>query len=199
MIIDLSLILVMGVLYAVGVYLVLARTLTRVLLGLMLISNATNLLIVHAGGPALLPTFYEKDIPADQYTDPLPQALTLTAIVIGAAMVAFVLGMIYRGWVLARADEIQDDDEDLRVATSDHFDTEEDTPIEDDESEFEGDEESRKLQEDKIAEEQAQLQTQQEKLHQVQSYTDKPDEMIDLAYKEHHLAEKESAAPGKES
>lgn len=199
MIIDLSLILVMGVLYAVGVYLVLARTLTRVLLGLMLISNATNLLIVHAGGPALLPTFYEKDIPADQYTDPLPQALTLTAIVIGAAMVAFVLGMIYRGWVLARADEIQDDDEDLRVASSDHFDTEEDTPIDDDESEFEGDEESRKLQEDKIAEEQAQLQTQQEKLHQVQSYTDKPDEMIELAYKEHRLAEKESATPGKES
>ena len=199
MIIDLSLILVMGVLYAVGVYLVLARTLTRVLFGLMLISNATNLLIVHAGGPALLPTFYEKDIPADQYTDPLPQALTLTAIVIGAAMVAFVLGMIYRGWVLARADEIQDDDEDLRVATSDHFDTEEDTPIDDDESEFEGDEESRKLQEDKIAEEQAQLQTQQEKLHQVQSYTDKPDEMIDLAYKEHNLAEKESATRGKEN
>lgn len=199
MIIDLSLILVMGVLYAVGVYLVLARTLTRVLLGLMLISNATNLLIVHAGGPALLPTFYEKDIPADQYTDPLPQALTLTAIVIGAAMVAFVLGMIYRGWVLARADEIQDDDEDLRVATSDHFDTEEDTPIDDDESEFEGDEESRKLQEEELQDEQAHLHAGQEKLRRAQTSTDNPDELINLAYKEHHLAEKESAAPGKES
>lgn len=143
MIIDLSLILVMGVLYAVGVYLVLARSLTRVLLGLMLISNATNLLILHAGGPADLPVFYEKGIDAQDYSDPLPQALILTAIVIGFAMVAFILGMIYRAWVLSKADEITDDDEDIRVASADAFDAEDDALPDADESEFDGDEQTR--------------------------------------------------------
>ncbi|MBM7051664.1 MULTISPECIES: Na(+)/H(+) antiporter subunit C [unclassified Rothia (in: high G+C Gram-positive bacteria)] len=143
MIIDLSLILVMGVFYAVGVYLVLARSLTRVLLGLMLISNATNLLIFHAAGPAGLPVFYEKDIDPSEYSDPLPQALVLTAIVIGFAMVAFILGMIYRGWVLSRADEIQDDDEDIRVASADRFDAEEDALADVEESEFDADEQTR--------------------------------------------------------
>lgn len=150
MIIDLSLILVMGVLYAVGVYLVLARSLTRVLLGLMLISNATNLLILHAGGPAGLPAFYEKDIAPEEYSDPLPQALILTAIVIGFAMVAFILGMIYRAWVLSKADEITDDDEDIRVASADSFDAEEDAIADADESEFDADEQTRLQQQEEM-------------------------------------------------
>lgn len=63
MIIDLSLILVMGVLYAVGVYLILDRSMTRVLLGLMLMTNATNILILHAGGPAGLAPSTAKTLP----------------------------------------------------------------------------------------------------------------------------------------
>lgn len=143
MIIDLSLILVMGVLYAVGVYLLLARSLTRVLLGIMLIANATNLLILHAAGPAGKPVFYDKSIAPEEYSDPLPQALILTAIVIGLATVAFILGIIYRSWVLDRADEITDDIEDLRVAETNPYDREEDTPADVEESEFDGDEETR--------------------------------------------------------
>lgn len=146
MIIDLSLILVMGVFYAVGVYLILDRSLTRVLLGLMLLTNATNILILHAGGPAGLAPFYQKDIAPEDYSDPLPQALVLTSIVISFAVTAFVLGMIYRGWVLSRDDEILDDAEDQRIAVKDSYDKEEDTAAFIEESEFEADEETRQQQ-----------------------------------------------------
>lgn len=146
MIIDLSLILVMGVLYAVGVYLILDRSMTRVVLGLMLITNATNILILHAGGPAGLAPFYEEGTAAEDYSDPLPQALVLTAIVISCAVTALILGIIYRSWLLSRADEIQDDDEDIRVAEQDSFDKEADSEAEVDTSEFDGDEETRERQ-----------------------------------------------------
>ncbi|WP_237189529.1 Na(+)/H(+) antiporter subunit C [Rothia nasimurium] len=143
MIIDLSLILVMGVLYAVGVYLILDRSMTRVLLGLMLMTNATNILILHAGGPAGLAPFYDKNVAAEDYSDPLPQALILTAIVISCAVTALVLGIIYRSWLLSKADEITDDAEDIRVAEQDAFDKEEDAAAEFDSSEFDADEETR--------------------------------------------------------
>ena len=143
MIIDLSLILVMGVLYAVGVYLILDRSMTRVLLGLMLMTNATNILIPHAGGPAGLAPFYSKDIVAEDYSDPLPQALILTAVVISCAVTALILGIIYRSWLLSKADEITDDAEDIRVAEQDAFDKEEDAAAEFDSSEFDADEATR--------------------------------------------------------
>lgn len=143
MIIDLSLILVMGVLYAVGVYLILDRSMTRVLLGLMLMTNATNILILHAGGPAGLAPFYDKNVAAEDYSDPLPQALILTAIVISCAVTALILGIIYRSWLLSKADEITDDAEDIRVAEQDAFDKEEDAAAEFDSSEFDADEETR--------------------------------------------------------
>ncbi|MDY6051284.1 MAG: Na(+)/H(+) antiporter subunit C [Rothia sp. (in: high G+C Gram-positive bacteria)] len=144
MIIDLSLILVMGVLYAVGVYLILDRSMTRVLLGLMLMTNATNILILHAGGPAGLAPFFNKDIAAEDYSDPLPQALILTAIVISCAVTALILGIIYRSWLLSKADEITDDAEDIRVAEQDSFDKEEDAAAEVEASEFDADEATRK-------------------------------------------------------
>ena len=143
MIIDLSLILVMGVLYAVGVYLILDRSMTRVLLGLMLMTNATNILILHAGGPAGLAPFYDKNVAAEDYSDPLPQALILTAIVISCAVTALILGIIYRSWLLSKADEITDDAEDIRVAEQDTFDKEEDAAAEFDASEFDADEATR--------------------------------------------------------
>ncbi|WP_421083668.1 Na(+)/H(+) antiporter subunit C [Rothia nasimurium] len=143
MIIDLSLILVMGVLYAVGVYLILDRSMTRVLLGLMLMTNATNILILHAGGPAGLAPFYDKTVAAEDYSDPLPQALILTAIVISCAVTALILGIIYRSWLLSKADEITDDAEDIRVAEQDAFDKEEDAAAEFDSSEFDADEATR--------------------------------------------------------
>lgn len=134
--VNLTLLTVMGALYACGIYLILERSLTRVLLGLMLLANATNLLILATGGYAGLAPLFNKDTGAQEYADPLPQALILTSIVISFAVTAFMLGIIYRTWVLARQDEIQDDIEDLRVAETPSFDAEDDAPIPAETSEF---------------------------------------------------------------
>jgi multicomponent Na+:H+ antiporter subunit C len=134
--INLALLLVMGALYACGIYLILERSLTRVLLGLMLLANATNLLILATGGYSGLAPLFSKDTDAGDYNDPLPQALILTSIVISFAVTAFMLGIIYRTWVLAREDEIQDDVEDLRVAETPSFDAEDDAEIPAETSEF---------------------------------------------------------------
>ena len=134
--VNLTLLTVMGALYACGIYLILERSLTRVLLGLMLLANATNLLSSpRAATPAWRP-FFSKDTGPGDYNDPLPQALILTSIVISFAVTAFMLGIIYRTWVLARQDEIQDDVEDRRVAETPSFDAEDDAVIPVETSEF---------------------------------------------------------------
>ena len=134
--VNLTLLIIMGALYACGIYLILERSLTRVLLGLMLLANATNLLILATGGYAGLAPLYSKDVAAGDYSDPLPQALILTSIVISFAVTAFMLGIIYRTWVLARRDEIQADLEDLRVAETPSFDAEDDAEVPAETSEF---------------------------------------------------------------
>ncbi|QQC58928.1 Na(+)/H(+) antiporter subunit C [Rothia kristinae] len=141
--IDAALLLVMGVLYAVGVYLILEKALTKVLLGLMLITNATNIFILHAGGLPGRAAFWDGTTDPADYTDPLPQALILTAIVISFAVTALMLGMIYRSWVLSRKDDIQDDAEDRRVAAQSDYDPEDDDAAPIEPSEFEGSEEER--------------------------------------------------------
>lgn len=127
--VNLTLLLVMGVLYAVGIYLLLERSLTRVLLGLMLLANATNLLLLTTGGYAGLAPIFNKDIPPAAYNDPLPQAFILTSIVISFAVTAFMLSLIYRSWLLSKADHIQVDMEDIRVAKQEIYDDEEDSEI----------------------------------------------------------------------
>ena len=134
--VNLTLLTVMGALYACGIYLILERSLTRVLLGLMLLANATNLLILATGGYAGLAPIFSKETAAAEYNDPLPQALILTSIVISFAVTAFMLGIIYRTWVLARQDDIQDDVEDLRVAETPSYDAEDDAEIPVETSEF---------------------------------------------------------------
>jgi multicomponent Na+:H+ antiporter subunit C len=134
--INLTLLIVMGALYACGIYLLLERSLTRILLGLMVLANATNLLILATGGYAGLAPLFAADTDPEDYNDPLPQALILTSIVISFAVTAFMLGIIYRSWLLARQDEIQDDLEDRRVAATPSFDAEDDAEIPAETSEF---------------------------------------------------------------
>src|SRR4029453_10306434 len=109
---------------------------TRVLLGLMLLANATNLLILSTGGYAGLAPLFDKETASSEYNDPLPQALILTSIVISFAVTAFMIGIIYRTWALARQDEIQDDIEDRRVARTPSFDAEDDAIVPLETSEF---------------------------------------------------------------
>jgi multicomponent Na+:H+ antiporter subunit C len=104
-----------GGLYAAGVYLLLDRSLTRVLLGFLLLGNATNLLLLSTGGPAGLAPILGYSDP-EQINDPLPQALILTAIVITFGVSAFLLAIIHRSWRLARNEAVGTDEEDRRVA-----------------------------------------------------------------------------------
>lgn len=107
--------LVIGCLYAAGVYLLLDRSLTRVLLGFLLLGNATNLLLLSTAGPAGRAPIIGVSEPGEM-ADPLPQALILTAIVITFGVSAFLLAMIYRSWRLVRQEVVEIDEEDRRVA-----------------------------------------------------------------------------------
>ncbi len=96
---ELLLALVVGWLYACGLYLLLRRTLAQVVIGLALLTNGTNLLIFVAAGlvrgePPLIGEGQEAL--QDGTADPVPQALILTAIVIGFAIQAFAMVLAYR-------------------------------------------------------------------------------------------------------
>ncbi|QFT56330.1 Na+/H+ antiporter subunit C [Microbulbifer sp. THAF38] len=93
--------LVVGILIATGVYLMLARNLLHYLFGLILISNAANLAIFVAGrvtraAPPLIPQGME--VAPGPIANPLPQALILTAIVIGFGLLAFALALIAQAY-----------------------------------------------------------------------------------------------------
>ncbi len=109
------LVAVIGCLYAAGVFLLLERSLTRVLLGVLMLGNATNLLLLTSGGAAGGPPLVGRTA-VDDMADPLPQAMVLTAIVITMGVAAFVLALIHRSWTLDADDEVNDDPEDLRIA-----------------------------------------------------------------------------------
>jgi multicomponent Na+:H+ antiporter subunit C len=119
---NLSLALCIGVLYTVGTYLLLQRTLTRVVIGLGLLAHGANLLLLQAGGPPGDVPFIGADGSGGTVgvvggtADPLPQAMVLTAIVIAFGVSAFLLALAYRSWALVGDDEVQDDVEDRRVA-----------------------------------------------------------------------------------
>lgn len=115
MTVSLVLVIVMSAMYACAVYLLLERSLTRVLLGFLLAGNATNLLILIMVGEAGLAPIFDPEIAPDEYTDPLPQALILTAIVITFAVSSFLLALIYRSWRLANVDDVSDDADDLAL------------------------------------------------------------------------------------
>ena len=100
-----------GVLYAAGIYLMLRRRLAQLIIGLGLLSNGTNLLIFTAGGltrgrPPVLP---EGAIAFEQpYADPVPQALVLTAIVIGFGLLAFSLVLAHRVHETVGSDDVDE-------------------------------------------------------------------------------------------
>ena len=112
--VSLVLIIVMAVLFACGVYAMLERSLTRVLIGFLLLGNAANLLLLIVMGRPGIGAFFGAGS-TDEMSDPLPQVLTLTAIVITFAISAFLLALIYRSWQLGQADTVSDDEADAAV------------------------------------------------------------------------------------
>jgi multicomponent Na+:H+ antiporter subunit C len=113
--VNLVMALTVGVLYAVGFFLMLQRSLMRVLLGVVVLGHGTNLLLQLVGGPpARVPIVGNS--PPETFADPLPQALALTAVVITFALTTFLLALGYRSFTLVGHDEVQDDVEDRRIA-----------------------------------------------------------------------------------
>jgi len=104
-----------GILFAAGAYLILQRLLSRIIVGLGLIAHAANLILLGSGGAPGAPPVLE-DGSLGPYSDPLEQALVLTAIVITFGITAFLLALAYRSWSEQGSDEVEDDTEDLRIA-----------------------------------------------------------------------------------
>lgn len=103
---------VIGALYAMGLYMMLRRSMVKLIIGLALIGHAANLLIFTAasgrglvrGGPPIIAP--GQNLPAGPIADPVPQALILTAIVIGFGVLAFALVLFHRTHAVVGADDL---------------------------------------------------------------------------------------------
>jgi multicomponent Na+:H+ antiporter subunit C len=102
-------------LFASGTYLLLQRRLSRVIVGLGLLGHGANVLLITSGGPGGIPPIIGTGDPAD-FSDPLPQALALTSIVITFGVTAFLLALGFRSWRITHDDVVEDDLEDRYVA-----------------------------------------------------------------------------------
>lgn len=115
---NLFLLIGSGVLVATGVYLMLDRALTRMIMGVLLLGNGANLLLLQSGGQAGSPPIIGRmsTLFGERAADPLAQAMILTAIVISMAMVAFMLALAYRQYRYRTDDIIERDEEDRAIA-----------------------------------------------------------------------------------
>ena len=105
---------VAAVLFGCGSWLLMQRRLSRIIIGIGLLGHGANLLLVTAGGgPGRAPIIEDG---ATGFSDPLPQALALTAIVITFGVTAFLLALGFRSWQITRDDGVEDDVEDRLIA-----------------------------------------------------------------------------------
>lgn len=110
-----SLAVLIGLTGGAGAWLLMHRSLTRVVLGLGLMVNAVNLVALSSGGPPGSAPIVGRDGPL---ADPVPQALVLTAIVIGLGVSGFLLATALRSWTIDGNDDVEDDLEDRRLAAA---------------------------------------------------------------------------------
>ena len=110
-----TLIVVVGALAGIGTYLATSRVLSRIVIGFALLGHAAVLALTTAGGEAGEPPLADKVDPADS-SNPLPQALSLTAIVISFGLTLFLLALARRQRELSGDDLVEDDVEDRRIA-----------------------------------------------------------------------------------
>ena len=120
--------LLAALLFGIGTYLVLQHTLSRIIIGLSLLSHGGNVLLMASGQRGVAPIIGSS--PESEFSDPLPQALALTAIVITFGVSALLLALAYRSWILTGKDEVEDDVADRTVAAGGFADHE----VEDQES-----------------------------------------------------------------
>jgi multicomponent Na+:H+ antiporter subunit C len=101
--------LCIGVLYSGGMFLILQRSLVRLIIGIILLGNGANLLIfllgrISKGTPPIIPE--GSSVITDVYSDPIPQALILTAIVISFGLQAFAIILIKRAYRVVKTDDL---------------------------------------------------------------------------------------------
>jgi multicomponent Na+:H+ antiporter subunit C len=108
---------VAAALFGIGTYLLLQRKLSRIIIGLGLLTHGANVLLITAGRRGDPPII--GDGPPTEFADPLPQALALTAIVITFGVTTLLLALAYRSWLLTRDDEVQDDVGDRAIGRAD--------------------------------------------------------------------------------
>ncbi|OGX78237.1 Na(+)/H(+) antiporter subunit C [Exiguobacterium sp. SH3S2] len=99
--------IIIGVLTMSAVYMILSKSLLRIIIGTGLLSHAAHLLVLTMGGlkTGAAPVLVDG---VTEYTDPLPQALVLTAIVISFGVTAFFLVLAYRTYQELTTDNIEE-------------------------------------------------------------------------------------------
>lgn len=106
---ELMFAILIGVLYAAGIFLLLSRSIVNLLFGLVLLGNAANLVIFVCSGvvrgkpPIASENMVMPDAP---YSDPLGQALILTAIVISFGVLAFAMVLVKKNYELIQSDDV---------------------------------------------------------------------------------------------
>ncbi|WP_339712714.1 Na+/H+ antiporter subunit C [Cyclobacterium amurskyense] len=116
---EILLVIIIGLLYAAGIYMMLRRSLVKLIIGLILLGNGANLLIfllgkIVKGKPPIIAS--SEKMLGETYADPVPQALILTAIVISFGLQAFAIILIKRAYKVVKTDDLDEmnaTDEDL--------------------------------------------------------------------------------------
>ncbi len=106
---ELLLVLLVGIFYSAGIFLMLRRSMVKLLLGLLLLGNGANILIFLMGGltKGKPPIIGEHDKQfTDVYADPVPQALILTAIVISFALTAFAIILLKKVYATTGSEDL---------------------------------------------------------------------------------------------
>jgi multicomponent Na+:H+ antiporter subunit C len=107
-----------AMLFGIGTYLLLQRKLSRIIIGLGLLTHGANILLITSGRRGA-PPIITGDQPSPDLADPVPQALALTAIVITFGVTMLLLALAYRSWLLTSDDEVQDDVGDRAIGRAD--------------------------------------------------------------------------------
>ncbi len=108
---EILFIILIGVLYGAGVYMLLRRSMVKLIIGIMLLGNGANLLIfllgrITKGKPPVIDQV--SRVFTDIYADPIPQALILTAIVISFGLQSFAIVLLKRVYALVNSDDLDD-------------------------------------------------------------------------------------------
>lgn len=108
---ELILAIMIGILYASGIYMMLRRSLVKLIVGVILLGNGANLLIfllgrIAKGNPPIIPQ--DSEVFVEAFSDPLPQALILTAIVISFGLQSFAIVLVKRAHKVIKTDDLDE-------------------------------------------------------------------------------------------